>query len=107
MIIKKEGSITFLFSMDKNPKAFTDGVNVFWGEFMLNGEVSVITSESKNLSVTMNPKTDRELLVFSAELENIRLDKNHVGITWSPEKVCLYFNGIQVQSIKTSDLKYD
>ncbi len=98
MIIKTPGSINFWFDKVKNPMAFKEGANVFWTECKINNEHAIISTESNTILVTLNPKTDRELTVFktSVVLDDNK-QKHMITITWSPEKVCLYFDGKIIQ----------
>ena len=105
MIIKNEGSINFWFDIKKNPKAFTEGMNINWGEVLINGENAVILSESKTLTVIMNPNTTNEITVFQTSLELPNQEKHMITITWSPNNICLYLNGEQVQNFNLSDLQ--
>ncbi len=104
MIIKNEGTVNFWFDMNKNPNAFTDGANIKWCETQINGENALILSESKTLTVIMNPNTDREITVFKTSIEVPKQEKHMVTISWSPEQICLYFNGDVIQIFKLSDL---
>lgn len=105
MIIKDSGTINFWFDKSKNPMAFKEGANVFWTECKINNEHAVITTESKTLSVTMNPKTERELLVFQTSIEPDETKTKHmVTITWSPIEICLYFDAQLVQKFSVDSL---
>lgn len=103
MIIKKEGTVSFWIDKNENPLAFTEGANIIWGIFEINGEKAIITSESNTLSVTMNHQTENELVIFQTEIDST--GKSHmVTVTWSPESLCLYFDADIVQKLLTSDL---
>lgn len=98
MIIKTPGSVNFWFDKSKNPMAFKEGANVFWTECKINNEHAIITTESNTILVTLNPKTDRELCVFKTTvIPDDNKPKHMVTVTWSAEKVCLYFDGKIIQ----------
>lgn len=103
MIIKKEGTVSFWIDKKENPLAFTKGANIIWGIFEINGEKAIITTESNTLSVTMNPQTRNELVIFQTEIDSTGKSHN-VAVTWSPESVCLYFDGVLIQKLLTPDL---
>lgn len=104
MLINNSGTVNFWFDPQKNPSAFIEGNNVMWGVFSINDEHCVITSEGKTLSVTMNPQTKRELLVFQTSITPNASQRHMVTVTWGPEKVCLYLDAVLQQEIHSSDL---
>lgn len=98
MIIKTSGAVSFWLDKSKNPMAFKEGASIFWVVCRINNEQAVVTTESNTMFVTINPKTDRELCMFETTVVPDKCKLNHfVSITWSPEKVCLYFDGKIIQ----------
>ena len=53
----------------------------------------------------MNPKTERELNVFQTKIDPSPDKKHMVSVTWSPENVCIYFDGKLQQEIHPDDLQ--
>ncbi len=101
----RPGTITFWFDPLKNKGAFTNGVNVNWGEFDCNGEICTIFSEGKILIAYLNKNTADETMVFSRELE-VDISKSHmVAITWNDIEMTLYFDGEEESKYKIKIVK--
>ena len=93
MTVNTSGTVNFWVDMNRNPGAFTDGVNYRWSDFVVDGEHCVVASEGRTLTATMNPGTDRSVKVFSAPLELDPDEAHMVTVTWSAEHISLYVDG--------------
>ena len=102
-MIIEPGTVEIFFDLIKNPLAFTEGANYQWGEFKVGNEICSITSEGKTLIGTMNPKTKREFMIFSTNIETTPNVKQGVAITWDSKELKLYFNGQLLHSEKIAD----
>jgi hypothetical protein len=104
MIITDTGTINFWFSKDKNPNALKKGITIDWSDFLIDSERILISSEYRTFTVIMNPKTEREITLFTEELNKPDKSKHMVTFTWSPKEINLYLDDDIKQSLDVSDL---
>jgi len=92
-MIRKPGTVNFWVDPQKNPGAFTDGVNIRWIDFKLHGENCIVTSEGKIICAIMNPDTPREIKIFSQPMDLDLKNRHMITVTWSEEALTLYVDG--------------
>ena len=102
-MIIQPGTVTFWIDPEKNPKAFSEGINYHWVTFGLGTEQCTIASEGTNLVATMNAGTDRELIIFSVIPPVDQNVKHMVAVTFDSTTLCLYFDAELLHSLNITD----
>lgn len=103
-MIRKPGTVNFWVDPQKNPGAFTDGVNYRWVEFQLHGEHCIVISEGKIIRATMNPDTPREVEIFSRPMDLDQKNRHMLTVTWSEDVLTLYVDGQEEYQVQMDDL---
>ncbi|KKL72844.1 hypothetical protein LCGC14_2080870 [marine sediment metagenome] len=95
----KGGTINFWCRPEKNPGAFTDGVNYNWGVYNINGRMVNVQSEGRALLATYNTGLGEDTLIFTQDLD-IDTSKAHmITVTFSAKELNIYFDGQLQQAL--------
>ncbi len=94
------GTITFWFDPAKNPGAFCKGGNFHWGTFVVHADVCTIRSEETQLMAILNEGKESQTVIFSAAMDVDPRKKHMVAVTWSKEKLALYFDGEPLETLE-------
>jgi len=92
------GTVTFWVDLDKNPGAFTEGINYKWGVFEVNAQDCTIYSEGRTLLATLDYGTPNAFTVFTAEIDADPNRRHMIAVTWTNEAMNLYFDGQLTQT---------
>lgn len=104
MIIKESGSFESWIDLNVNPTAFKEGHGGILCDFKLNDEHCLVYAEGKTLTFTLNHNTENEITVFQTEVTPDPDKKHHIAVTWGPEKISLYMNGVLLQQVSPIEI---
>ena len=105
MKINKEGTISFSFDTNENPKAFKELNFVKWVDFQIDNNKGTIYSEGETLNVTIFLQSSNEFSIFKTKIIPEK-GINKIAVAWEPNRVSLAMNGEIIQTLNPNDFKF-